>query len=135
MTQTLTELRTELMRLDELAQDYLSLVRVGMLELAHADLGRLVAQCAQDLTPALAAHGVTLQLDRAVVNLVANARDAMPQGATVHLDVEDTGIGIAPERYSQIFEPLHTTKPGAPVWTLYRAGGDSRAWRAGRRAE
>jgi two-component system sensor histidine kinase HydH len=89
---------------------------------------------------------VTLQLDaldqlgsvplhantfrRVLVNLVDNARAAMPQGgtvtlrgrrqgATVHLDVEDTGIGIPPERYRQIFEPLHTTKPGGTGLGLY----------------
>jgi signal transduction histidine kinase len=41
------------------------------------------------------------------------------QGATVHLDVEDTGIGVPPEHYRQIFEPLHTTKPGGTGLGLY----------------
>jgi signal transduction histidine kinase len=64
------------------------------------------------------------------VNLVDNARDAMPQGGivtlrgrwqgtTVQLDVEDTGIGIPPERARQIFDPLHTTKPGGTGLGLY----------------
>jgi two-component system sensor histidine kinase HydH len=37
----------------------------------------------------------------------------------VHLDISDTGIGIAPEQYAQIFEPLHTTKPGGTGLGLY----------------
>ena len=98
------------------------------------------------MTPALAAHGITLQLEaldqlgmvalhnhtlqRALLNLVQNAMEAMPpggtltlrgrrQGAAVHLDVRDTGIGIPPEQTTQIFEPLHTTKPGGTGLGLY----------------
>ena len=132
--------------MDDLVQDYLSLVRVSALQQAPLDLGHLVTQCVQEMTPALSAQGITLHLDaldqlgtvalhaptfrRVLVNLVDNARDAMPQGgtltlrgrrqgATVHLDVGDTGIGIPPERYRQIFEPLHTTKPGGTGLGLY----------------
>jgi signal transduction histidine kinase len=146
ITQALTEIRTNLVRLDDLVQDYLSLVRVGVAQLAPGDLGTVVTQCAQEMTASLAAHGITLQLDavdqlglvslhantfrRALVNLLDNARDAMPQGGTitlrgrrqgmtVQLDVEDTGIGIPPERSRQIFEPLHTTKPGGTGMGLY----------------
>jgi two-component system CheB/CheR fusion protein len=146
ITQALTEIKANLGRLDELVQDYLSLVRVGMAQLVPGDLSMVVTQCTQEMTAALAAHGITLQLDavdqlglvplhantfrRVLVNLVDNARDAMPQGGTitlrgrrqgttVQLDVEDTGSGIPPEHYRQIFEPLHTTKPGGTGLGLY----------------
>ena len=144
--QALTEIRTNLARLDDLVQDYLSLVRVGVAQVVPGDLGTLVTQWAQEMTPTLAAHGITLQLDavdqlglvplhattfrRLLVNLLDNARDAMPQGGTitlrgrrqgttVQLDVEDTGLGIPPEHAHQIFEPLHTTKPGGTGMGLY----------------
>ena len=77
-------------------------------------------------------------LDQIVMNLVINARDAMPRGgelriatfasavgpeggdrgglepgAYVGFSVSDTGVGIAPEVLSRIFEPFFTTKgPG-----------------------
>jgi signal transduction histidine kinase len=52
----------------------------------------------------------------------------MRQDATVHLNVEDTGMGMPPEHMTQIFEPLYTTKPGGTGLAAYRAGGRRRAW-------
>jgi signal transduction histidine kinase/CheY-like chemotaxis protein len=77
------------------------------------------------------------QLERAIVNLALNSRDAMPEGgrltietANAHLDdayakthvevvpgqyvsvaITDTGSGIAPDILGKIFEPFFTTKP------------------------
>ena len=63
------------------------------------------------------------QLQQVIVNLVENARDAMPAGGTVTinthsgpagmvtLEVSDTGMGIAPENLSKLFTPFFTTKP------------------------
>ena len=141
-----TEINTNLARLDDLLQDYLSLVRAGAVRLVPEDLSLFVTQLAQEMTPALTAQGITLQLNgldrlgtvslhqntfrRVLLNLLHNAMEAMPQGGmltlrgrqqatTVHLDISDTGIGIAQEQYAQIFEPLHTTKPGGTGLGLY----------------
>ena len=143
---TLTDIRTHLARLEELVQDYLSLARVGSSELAPQDLGTLVQDWATEWAPLAAARGVTLAcegletvgqvavypttLRRALLNLVQNALDAMPQGgrltlrghrsgATVQLDVCDTGSGISPEHCTHIFEPLYTTKTGGTGLGLY----------------
>jgi two-component system NtrC family sensor kinase len=69
------------------------------------------------------------ELELALLNLVVNAKDAMPAGGTIRLSasngagergrqvvvrVSDTGAGIAPEVLPRVFEPFFTTKaPGA----------------------
>jgi CheY-like chemotaxis protein len=63
------------------------------------------------------------EFETALVNLVINARDAMPEGgsviiraknipekAQVAISVEDTGVGIPDDIAAKVFEPFFTTK-------------------------
>jgi PAS domain S-box-containing protein len=71
-----------------------------------------------------------VEFETALVNLVINARDAMPSGGsvTVHasnifvdedvrkgdhvaIRVRDSGVGIAPDVIAKVFDPFFTTKP------------------------
>jgi signal transduction histidine kinase len=65
------------------------------------------------------------QIQQVLLNLMINARQAMPEGGTVRvrvsedatgrlaeLSVADTGVGIAPTDLRRIFEPFFTTKTG-----------------------
>ena len=84
-----------------------------------------------------AVHADEAQLGNAIINLVVNARDAMPSGGTVtipthnrkvssasalgtaimpagdyvEIEVADTGVGMSKEIQSKIFDPFFTTKP------------------------
>lgn len=95
-------------------------------QLLHTLLGdgrRLVLALSDD-TPLVCA--VPAALGQVVLNLVANARDALPAGGTVEittgvalvgeqrfavLRVSDDGLGIAASELPHVFEPLFTTKP------------------------
>lgn len=61
------------------------------------------------------------QLRQVFLNMIANARDAMPSGGTltvttsgnsdeISVEISDTGIGIAEENISRIFDSFFTTK-------------------------
>ncbi|HKB00590.1 MAG TPA: PAS domain S-box protein [Gemmataceae bacterium] len=139
-------------RAADLTGQLLGFARRAPMAPTPTDLNRTVTDTAgavrQVLDPrvvvdARPAHGLWLvdaaapQLEQVLTNLIANARDAMPEGGRitvatenvrltsadaegsadarpgdfVRLTVEDTGTGIDPEILGRIFEPFFTTKP------------------------
>jgi signal transduction histidine kinase len=102
------------------------------------DLRILVEEVCESMGLQLAAQNITTDLDvpaglsvladrdmlrRALLNLILNALDVMPNGGEltitalatprgVELEVADSGPGIVPLRESRLFEPFYTTKSG-----------------------
>jgi len=74
------------------------------------------------LTPDLApVYGNAGRLQQVFMNLIINARDAMPFGgeltlateaenSTVRVEVGDNGVGIPADHLQKIFDPFFTTK-------------------------
>lgn len=72
---------------------------------------------AEDLPPI---HGNPGKLQQVFLNLLLNAKEAMPAGGTLHVstsanghveaNVTDSGTGIAPEHLKRIYDPFFTTK-------------------------
>ncbi len=99
-------------------------------EVLEAGVGRsvrLVFDTGHELWPI---RSDVSELETALLNLVINARDAMPDGGTVTIatrnveltepphtgefvaiSITDTGVGIPADVVSKIFEPFFTTKP------------------------
>ena len=75
------------------------------------------------------------QVQQVILNLGANARDAMPEGGDLTvavsrgdgdatIEVVDTGVGMTPEVQARVFEPFFTTKPrgvgtGLGLWLIH----------------
>lgn len=88
---------------------------------------KLRVETAADLWPVTVDH---TEFETAIINLVINARDAMPNGGEVNIraknitietgdivgehvaiSVEDAGQGIPPDVLDKVFDPFFTTKP------------------------
>jgi signal transduction histidine kinase/CheY-like chemotaxis protein len=121
-------IRPKPLNLNAVVSDAVTMLRpmLGELIAVHTVLQSTLGQVVAD----------TSQIDQILMNLAANARDAMPQGGALtietrnvnvdehgkHADMEippgsyvlltvvDTGAGMSPETLRNIFEPFFTTK-------------------------
>jgi PAS domain S-box-containing protein len=92
-------------------------------------LGDHIELCIDTGAPSSLIRADPVQIEQILMNLAANARDAMPGGGrliirtedvldeggtpSVRLEVRDVGCGMDPETQARVFEPFFTTKaPG-----------------------
>jgi two-component system NtrC family sensor kinase len=127
----------EIDRLSEITETYLRFVRLPRPKLEREDLGAIALAVLEFARAELALARIELELDlapglpevaadenqirQALLNLVRNAKEAMPgggklrvevrpMGSQVRLTVSDTGPGIAAEHLGKIFDPFFSTK-------------------------
>lgn len=130
----LTHASAEIERLDRLVADLLVVAGRATGPKEEEDVGALVEERLDALSPWAASLGVTLRSDgnasamihrdsvtRAIDNLVRNAVEASPEGsevsvsvqgrdAAVAIIVDDAGEGVLGGREGELFEPFFTTK-------------------------
>lgn len=95
-------------------------------DLIEYSVGQRVAVVLELDAPDICAWVDRGQLENALLNLAINARDAMPNGGTLHLrsrysdstelvgiEVADSGQGMDREIRERVFEPFFTTKAGS----------------------
>ncbi|GFK93795.1 Sensor protein ZraS [Fundidesulfovibrio magnetotacticus] len=132
----------EIKHLDLIIQNFLEYARPPKLTLARSSPSDVTAAAVQLMRPRLDAQRITVHVEReeplrpilidpeqlkeVLVNLFANAMDAMqgpgtitvdesegfmePMGRVAVLSVSDTGPGVPEEERERVFEPFHTTK-------------------------
>lgn len=137
----LAEIEKAATRAGELTQQLLAFARRRVIDPKIVDIGELVGSFMRLISPLLgstvkltvriasdlaAVRIDPVQFEQVLMNLAVNARDAMPNGGElivevsptrfrettgVRLTVRDTGSGMAPEVVARIWEPFFTTKP------------------------
>jgi signal transduction histidine kinase len=127
----------EIHRLDRVVQILVDFMRSRELHLEEVDLRRLLEEVALLAAPDAAQHGVSITrelppvpltvnvdvdfMKQAVLNVVLNGLQAMPQGGNLTISarrkegmvvtrIQDEGDGIPPEIQEKIFELYFTTK-------------------------
>ena len=134
---TLDKIIKQAFRASEIVNNLLKFSRVSGSEYSELDLNRLVRETVSLVEPMLRASKITVKaqlcsslplvlanpgrLQQVFMNLIMNARDAMPHGgelkiatecedSSVRVEISDNGVGISPEHLSKIFDPFFTTK-------------------------
>ncbi len=133
----LEKIHIQTLRASGIVNNLLNFSRTGDAQFREVDLNLVLDDTLQLLEPQLrstkieivrhygqslpAAYGNASKLQQVFMNLILNARDAMPGGGRLTIttrpvdtslvvDFRDTGIGIAPENIARIYDPFFTTK-------------------------
>jgi two-component system NtrC family sensor kinase len=136
----LRAIKAEVERLSGLSEQYLSVARQRPQQKRPEKLGEIVEEACEFVRRELEQAGITLRLSiepavgelslpvdeaqvrQALLNLLRNAREAMPNGGQVvvklleaeggglDLIVDDEGVGMPATTRERLFEPFFTTK-------------------------
>jgi two-component system NtrC family sensor kinase len=133
----LAAIRREVQRLEHLSEEYLRVARLPQPRMEAEDVAAAVREIVDFARPEIESAGCTVrlnlqpeppaalfdeaQLRQALLNLLRNAREAMPgggpidvrvaaEGMSVVIDVEDRGGGIPEPIRARVFDPFFSTK-------------------------
>jgi two-component system, NtrC family, sensor kinase len=133
----LEKIAKQTFRASEIVNSLLNFSRTSTTEFVDIDLNRVIRETVSLIDHQLQKTGVEARLSldatelnirgnfgklqQVFLNLFINARDAMAEGGSLtvrtwseagfaHIEVADTGHGIAPEHLARIYDPFFTTK-------------------------
>jgi signal transduction histidine kinase len=132
-------LQAECQRLVDVSNDFLRFARIQELNTRPCALNEVVQTMLDFFSPTARQAKIAIncyvpadlplvkldpeQFQQALLNLLLNAEQAMPEGgeitllaaageSTVRLEIIDTGPGMPPDVLAKVFKPFYTTKPG-----------------------
>lgn len=136
----LTGIKSEIGRLKDLAENFLSYARPPQLNPDGRDLNRFLEEICVFLQPEAEARGITLsrdldpvlpsvefdsaQLRQAVLNILSNAQQVVPPGGEIavqtrvsaggeiRISIRDSGPGMPPDVLENIFQPFYSHREG-----------------------
>ena len=132
----LEKITKQTFRASEIVNNLLNFSRTGGGDFADVDLNQIIRETVALVEHQLKTSRITIdqrladelprihgnigKLQQVFLNLILNAKDAMPKGGTltvstqnghgVNVSISDTGSGIAPEHLTRIYDPFFTTK-------------------------
>ncbi len=151
LQKTISIIKEELLRLDQIVAQFLQTLRPEPLILRKNDLVNVVEEVLELVEQELKENGISLNrvyppdgiqgrmdaglIKQAIINLIKNAVQAMPGGGEISIRLEkedaylkfsitDQGTGIPPDKINRLFEPLFTTKEtgsGLGLLVVYKA--------------
>jgi len=143
MMESLTDIRMEVRRLYDIMQDYLALARLPAVQYEPEDLGDFLRECGRVMQEHARTRGVTLHLQglarlgsvslhkgtlqRAFVNLLQRALDAMPRGGTVTLRGRRTA-SIVSSTYRMLAAPSPKSSWTSCLSLCIARARNGRAW-------
>ncbi len=138
-TKRVATLKREVERLESIVEDFLGYVRGGVVDRAPQDLARVVQEVLDFVEPENAQAGIRQHVDleiglplvlidethikQALLNLLVNARQAMPTGGELlvrlrrvgndaEVSITDTGHGMRPDQLERCFDVYWSDKKG-----------------------
>ena len=136
-SEIIVSLKKQIQRLSEIIDSYKDAAKMPPLNLVETDVKKIIMDLAHFFKGEASSRGIAIEVEcdegvphlfldtnyirEAILNLIRNAFEAMPQGGTlticamvedeqILIQVKDTGIGIEKEQQKKLFDFAYSTK-------------------------